>query len=81
MAKFEAVVEQAPHYNGPVQKVVLEVGEAKVDKASVVGAVYVFYKSNFLTRHVLKKMLWDLEVAIAKPEEVFQWLVNEAAKA
>jgi len=48
--------------------------------SSVFFVVYLLYKANFLSRHNLATIL-NIIKQPDKPEDIAQWLVNEASKA
>lgn len=80
--RFEAVKQRPPHSKGSPSKLVVEIDVSQeVNKGSVACAIYLLYKSNFLTRHVLTKMLEILSNEKLKLEEICRYLVEEAVKA
>lgn len=79
--KFEAIKQRPPHHRGPEEKVSLKVPSLSTDKSTAAFVVYLFYKNNFLTRHVLAKMIDMISEDKTKTEDIFKYLVEEAAKA
>jgi len=79
--KYEATRVRPPHYHGPEEKIVLHVGGDALNKTTAAYVVYLFYKTNFLSRHVLKNMIGLLNDDKIKTGDVLKFLVEEAAKA